>query len=103
MSRKKLPTAREVKDVLGQVEVYGLLVEHHDNWGDERFPWRLRDVPDADGNREILDEFPRYSEACKAARQLWRKRCGFTGLERPCETTPRKPRKVDTWGRGGGR
>jgi len=67
-----LPTAREVKAVLGQVEVGPYLVSHHDNWGDERFPWRVLGIPDADGFREILDEFPQYRLAVRFARSLMR-------------------------------
>ena len=69
MATTKLPTAREVKSVLGQVDVGACRVVHHDNWGDARFPWRVYGPPDADGMRDMLDDFAQYREAVSFARK----------------------------------
>jgi len=64
----KLPGAIEVRDVMGYVEIDGFRVEHHDNWGDERFPWRVR-APLANDEREVLDEFATFREAVRFIRK----------------------------------
>lgn len=68
-----LPTAREVRDVLGQVEIGNYLVTYHDNWGDERFPWRVCGPKNTDDFREIVQEFASYREAVRFARKEGRK------------------------------
>ena len=67
-----LPTARQVKDVIGQIAIGDYLVSHHDNWGDARFPWRVYGPADADGMRESLDDFAQYREAVAFARGVAR-------------------------------
>jgi len=62
-----LPSARVVKELLGQIDVGAYLVSHHDNWGDERFPWRVLSPPDEQGFREILDEHAQYRTAVQDA------------------------------------
>jgi hypothetical protein len=64
-----LPTAREVKLVLGSVDIGTHRVTHHDDWGDERFPWRVLGPADAEGFRETLEEFPRYRDAVAFAKR----------------------------------
>ena len=64
-----LPTAREVRTVLGHVEVGACLVFYKNTWGDERFPWQVRGAKDADGDREVLDEFATYREAVRCAKR----------------------------------
>ncbi len=65
-----LPTARQVKDVIGQIDVGTCRVAHCDNWGDERWPWRVYGAPNAEGDRELLDEFAQYREAVAFARKI---------------------------------
>lgn len=79
-----LPTAREVRDVLGQVEIGNYLVTYHDHWGDERFPWRVCGPKNADDFREILDEFASYREAVRFARRERRKAVRRSRPRSPC-------------------
>lgn len=68
-AKQPLPTARVVKDVMGQIDVGVCRVSHHDNWGDARFPWRVYGPPDEDGERAILDDFAQYREAVAFAKR----------------------------------
>lgn len=58
-----LPTAQEVKLVFGWINIGDFQVAHRDNWGNERFPWRVLGPPDKDGFREEIESFAQYREA----------------------------------------
>ena len=65
------PGARAVRDVLGHIEVYEYRVSYQasDQWDDDRFPWQVRGPGDADGMRDVLDEFASYREAVADAKR----------------------------------
>lgn len=65
-----LPTAKEVKQILGFVDIGKYRIDHHDNWGDERFPWRVLGPADAEGFRETVEEFARYRDAVQFAKKF---------------------------------
>lgn len=75
-----VPTAREVKAVGAKIRVaarsglHKFDVSHKDNWGDERFPWRVSSVLVVGTNRPAessicLDEFPSLRAALADARR----------------------------------
>jgi len=67
-----LPSAKVVRDVLGHVDIGAYRVSRNmlsaqQNW---RFLWRVLGPEEADGTREIVEEFPSYREAVSFARKL---------------------------------
>ena len=66
----KLPSAQAVRKACGCVEIGEYRVSHLDNWGDERYPWKLYGPCDEHGERDLLDSFPQYRQAVAAAKRL---------------------------------
>lgn len=76
-----LITAKELKPIGARIHIhcggYYFMVDHHDNWGDERFPWRLmhrvvvgQNAPSE--NWDVLEEFPSLASALKEAKRIIR-------------------------------
>ncbi len=86
------PTATEVRQVLKYVDVGAYLVQHHDNWGDERFSWQVLGPPDLadDGLRAHLDEFPQFREAVAFAKKMQRTFFGLPVSSRMAARVPHK-------------
>lgn len=82
--KNRFPTAREVKDVLGHVDIGHFRVSHNSAAGQQnmRFLWEVRgpETP-AGGCREVLDEFATYREAVADARAREKKRSEKAVLE----------------------
>ena len=71
MRQTNLPTARQVRDVLGQVEVGDCLIGYQTaSQAFTRFPWRVYGPKNADDERELLDEFARYRTATRYAKAI---------------------------------
>jgi hypothetical protein len=68
---EEFPSARQVRDALGHVDIGPHRVAH-DQRQDDRFPWRVLSAPDAEGFREEIDRFAQYREAIRFARKLER-------------------------------
>lgn len=75
-SMAKLPSAKEVRDVLGHVDIGAYRVSRNmmsaqQNW---RFLWRVLGPEQTDGTREIIEEHASYREAVADARRMERLR-----------------------------
>lgn len=82
---KAIPTAKELKAIGARIRVndragfHKFDITHKDNWGDERFPWQVRNVIVV-GSREayeadwVVDEFPSLRAALSDARRRVRER-----------------------------
>jgi hypothetical protein len=75
-------SAKEAKAIGATITVTGngkrFEINHKDNWGDERFPWRLFGVIAVGEHRSAdsalqIDEFPSLRESVTAARKMARR------------------------------
>lgn len=65
-----LPTARTVKNVLGQIRIGKAVVSYRRTTaGPDRFPWRVSEDIANDDNRHV-DEFATYREAVRCAKMI---------------------------------
>lgn len=66
-------SAREAKPIGAKIVIDGpggrFIVYHHDNWGDERSPWRLTRRTPEDDDTEVMDEFSQMRDAVQVARR----------------------------------
>lgn len=69
---RSYPTSKQVRDVLGQIRIGLFLVDRNPNDQQQDLGelWRLKGPPDADGVREIVEQFDTYREAIRAGRKL---------------------------------
>lgn len=87
---KTLPSAQEVRDAHGQIEIGAFLVER--NHQDSTYPWQVMGPADPDGSREGLDEFRQLREAVRDAKARAKRLAAIVNFPKkgtpPANSTP---------------